>query len=356
MAEEPTVPAPAPPAASAHLPRLEDGAPSAALAFVGLNPALQKSLVFPAGVRLGAVNRAAAVRTSVGGKGQQAAIAACQFRALGLPTAVHLLQAAGGDTGEAVTRMLQLHDMAVTSLAAEGATRVCTTLLDHATGDATEVIEPSAPVVVTDAQLAEWMPPAARGVALCGTFPPGCDTAYASVAKHAAAAGVQWLLLDGYKGVVDVLNTHLVHVLKVNVEELKALVADNGVHDGADDGGSRVEAVATMARAAAAHWGLRVVAVTDGPRRAVLVDTAAGSAVQYTLPTLPPGPVNPIGCGDVVTGVMLRLLVHGLAPDAAFGWGLAAASASALHESGAHFDAAAVQSLGSDVTMAAVPM
>mmetsp|Transcript_28449 Transcript_28449/g.91848 ORF Transcript_28449/g.91848 Transcript_28449/m.91848 type:complete len:132 (+) Transcript_28449:173-568(+) len=71
------------------------------------------------------------------------------------------------------------------------------------------------------------------------------------------------------------------------------------------------------------------IAVTDGPRPAMLFHRAR--AWRLAVPTVPC--VNPIGAGDVCTGVFAHQLAVGDDTLAAFAWGLAAASARVVERS-----------------------
>ena len=80
---------------------------------------------------------------------------------------------------------------------------------------------------------------------------------------------------------------------------------------------------------------LRCAAITDGPGRAFI---AGQDAVhRIFIPPLP-GVCNPIGAGDVCSGVMLSELLAGSDPPEAFAAGLAAACASCLTQYAADFD------------------
>ena len=100
-----------------------------------------------------------------------------------------------------------------------------------------------------------------------------------------------------------------------------------------------------------AKFHLKGLAVTDGPRPAVLVTradkvTSIDSSTKldadqfrrtmYTLPSM--SVVNAIGCGDVVAAVTLAQHCGGMALAEAFQHGLAAGCAACLTENPAQYD------------------
>ena len=99
---------------------------------VGLNPALQKTLVFDRWER-GQVNRAREILVSVGGKGQQFSRAASHL----IPGMVTLAQFLGGENGDRIGRMIEHAGVNQITVASAGETRCCLTVIDAAAGDAT---------------------------------------------------------------------------------------------------------------------------------------------------------------------------------------------------------------------------
>jgi pantothenate kinase/fructose-1-phosphate kinase PfkB-like protein len=429
---------------------LVGGATVHQIVILGLNPCVQRTLVFcrppsdpanglapgpaaPSWER-GEVNRASAAAVSVGGKGQHTALAVLRHGAHARDDASAsartrvipvLFQFLGGDTGRFVAATLAAAaaaattstGMAVTDRSAgvriqqastdvgeERPTRTCVTLLDRAVGDMTELIEPSARVpsecvAALQASVLAAVDRAAA-VAIMGTAPPGAEGLYADVASAAAAAAAgaavhraagPLVLLDGSKGVGEPLATGGVTVLKVNADELAALAAQlapdarDAAMDTAGTPACRPADARTPAgivrnalrllrlygprRAGGAGGGLRFLAITNGPRPAVLVQAlpvdhvvestenggstpTASISVRvwtYSVPAVEAvcgRPVsNPIGAGDTVAGVLLTEWLRGVHPATAFAIALAAGSASCLTLTGAEWhdcDAAGV--------------
>ncbi|KAA0164740.1 hypothetical protein FNF31_02277 [Cafeteria roenbergensis] len=374
------------------------------LVFVGLSPALQRSIVLPgsagraqagaAGAQpwaKGGVQRASRCVVGVGGKGQNAA-AACA--ALPVPVLATVVQPVAGHEGRALVdaqraasgdrvRLMswKMHDPAAR-------TRVCCTLVDGSGACAeaeavTEVVEPSAPFSEQDAvglaslirqalgrhgpvacregedgqvgegeeevaqsasgphggrgsahggdgvgadddddddddaaaaaeEEEEAVPPVS-GLALMGSVPAGFDGAFALAVELAQRLrnpggrtlggltdGSPPVLLDGFRGeaVLRALRAGGIHVLKVNAEELRELAAaaltDAAAAAGAAEGAAsaidlpsrgahRFEALERAAVAVHRAFGLRLVAVTDGPRSAHLFDFRPSVAVTISL-------------------------------------------------------------------------
>ncbi len=311
---------------------------------VGLNPALQKTLVFDRLVR-GQVNRAREILTSVGGKGQQFSRAANHL----IPGMVTLSQFLGGENGERLGRMIEHAGVKQITVVSSGETRCCITAIDASTGDATELIEPSAAILPGEAGkllastlqfLAEGK---ASGLALCGTWPPGVDeTFYVALAQ---AKGNAILMLDSYRDISAVLATGQVDILKLNASELRSLAAAiRGKQAGEDD--RELTSIPEMARSVFETYKLRWLAVTAGPDTAWLFESPiAGSEpsracvwrfYEFRLPAIE-GVVNPIGAGDTVGAVFLAQLTAGSPAPTAFACGLAAGSASCRQLGGADF-------------------
>ena len=192
------------------------------------------------------------------------------------------------------------------------------------------------------------------GVALCGTVPPGCDTFYKSFADvletQCDALGEPLLLLDGFKGVEDVLSTGRVDVLKINVDEALAFTGAATVDVAAQK--LLHDPQALLSRSGA------LLALTDGPKPARLFCKSGGA---YTLHVPQIECVNAIGAGDVCAAIFLHQLVaarQGAQPaddaaDAAatdaFAWGLAAACARCTHELPTAFSREEVEAMRAQV-------
>jgi fructose-1-phosphate kinase PfkB-like protein len=103
---------------------------------VGLNPAFQSTLHFER-FRKGHVNRAVRKCNSIGGKGQNFAIAVSQY---GEKDKVTVFQCVGGMTGKYIEAYLDELEIDHVTIPLSKTTRTCTTVLDRQTGDMTELI------------------------------------------------------------------------------------------------------------------------------------------------------------------------------------------------------------------------
>ena len=161
-------------------------------------------------------------------------------------------------------------------------TRICTTLLEPER--TTELIDPSGGVTQAELdgllELLEGALASVHGVALCGTVPPGAHDLYGRLAHSLAArpeADGVMLLLDGCKGVESVLSSGRCDVLKINVDEARALTGT----DGADAAARRLlyDDDAPLRRPGS------LVALTDGPRPARLY-AKSGRAWRLDVPPI----------------------------------------------------------------------
>jgi 1-phosphofructokinase family hexose kinase len=137
----------------------------------GLSPAWQQILVFRQ-LQLGAVNRAVEATACASGKVLNVASAVA-----GLGAPVQTLCTLGGFTGDQVAQEFDARGLPAVWIRTSAATRVCTTLLDEATGRTTELVENVPPIASSEAQqfLARFRELAedARLIVITGSFPPG---------------------------------------------------------------------------------------------------------------------------------------------------------------------------------------
>ena len=279
---------------------------------VGANPAWQKVLQFAA-MRYNAVNRADSMWAFASGKGINFVRAANCWGA----AEAEVVQFAGGDNGKLLLDDLAKEGLKCKTFQVSEPTRCCTTLLSLHDNAMTEIIEPSkAPDAETEKAALEYIKSTAAtadAAALCGQVPAGMSAAfYLETAKAFAQQG-KTVLIDSYKNITQVLEECHKGILKINAEELQAL---SGIND-----------VPEAVKALLARYPLECVAITDGAQRAFL---GYGSDIYvYNVPEVPVV-VNPVGSGDTVSAVFLSEYVAGTAPETAFAYGIAAASANCM--------------------------
>lgn len=294
------------------------------IAVLGANPACQKTLFFPE-FRYGEVNRAARMEVLASGKGINFCRAAAHWgRAAGV-----LMQFTGGETGRFIREALAREHLAAVDTVVAGTTRCCVTCLDETRRVMTELIEPSAAVSESEAEdlLGNWREALtdAAAAAICGTLPDGSDyRLYRRAADLAHAAGKP-LLFDAWQELEPCLRSGD-NLLKINRSELAKLT-------GISDLRAALSALFRRCR-------LRFAAITDGADRAFASDGT--NLYTYEIPRVPEV-VNPIGCGDTASAVLLSEIVSGTEPPRAFQLALGAASANCMTSRPGSFDRAAAE-------------
>lgn len=301
---------------------------------LGANPAKQKTLFFKE-FHYGEVNRAARMEVFAAGKG----INFCRAARIWGRARGTLLQFVGGDNGRFVCERLDAEGMECRNISVAGETRCCVTCLDETRDTMTEVIEPSVAVTAAEAEhlLAEWarLLPEAAGAAICGSLPDGSDGAiYRRAAESAHAAQVP-ILFDAWKE-VDVCLQSGDNLLKINREELVKLTGEPDLRDGL--------------RRLFATCRVRFAAITDGADAAFASD---GKTFFRYAPPRVAHVVNPIGCGDTASAVMFSEIVAGTAPEEAFRYALAAASANCLTSFPGSFDRDAAEKFAAEMRFTA---
>ena len=285
----------------------------------GPNPAWQKTLTFDE-FRPREVNRALERDCRASGKGVNFARA---VRTWGTAVPV-VFQFSGGVNGRNLETWLRQEGIEFVSREIKDETRCCTTVLCKKNACMTELIEPSPSITPDDVlflkkQILPALPDAAA-LALCGTLPNGpLDGFYAALAKEAVHAG-KTVLMDSVAH-FDKTLTAGVPYLKINSGELLTVT-------GASD--PEAAALELLKR-----FPLQCAAITDGPDKAFIA--WQGTIHRIFIPPIS-GICNPLGAGDVCSGVMLSELLAGSSPVEAFTAGLAAACASCLKQYAAEFD------------------
>jgi len=287
----------------------------------GPNPAWQKTLAFNE-FRPHEVNRARECDLRASGKGINFARAA---RTWGLAHPV-VCQFSGGTNGYELTNRLKDEGIDFIGREIAGSTRCCTTVLCGKSASMTELIEPSPTVSADDVaclrdRISELIGDS-DALALCGTLPAGrIEGFYPEITAAAVRAGKP-VLMDSVEQFRETLSAG-VRYLKINSGELLALTGESD---------SEAAALGLLKQ-----FPLQCAAITDGPGRAFIA--WRDRIHRISIPDLP-GIHNPLGAGDVCSGVMLSELVAGSDPLKAFTAGLAAACASCLTRYAADFDRA----------------
>jgi len=302
----------------------------------GPNPSWQKTLAFDV-FHPQEVNRARERDCRASGKGVNFARA---VRTWGTASPA-VYQFAGGVNGRNLESWLRREGIESVSREIMDETRCCTTVLCRNCASMTELIEPSPSITREDAEfLLERISdalPGADALALCGTLPNNTPAGFYAGFSAAAARAGKPVLMDSVACFDETLAAG-VRFLKINSGELLSAT-----------GGSDPEAAAL---ALLDRFPLDCAAITDGPDRAFIV--RRGSVNRIFIPPVP-GIRNPLGAGDVCSGVMLSELLAGGDPVQAFAAGLAAACASCLTEYAAEFDRAEAIRIRGEMRIEAVP-
>ncbi|CAK0829207.1 unnamed protein product [Prorocentrum cordatum] len=359
---------------------------------IGLNAALQRRVGLE-DLRVGAVNRATDSSVGIGGKGQGAYVAALRLaRGVGGGAQPRLAMLLGsGPEGDQVASLLAAQAGGAGGPGAQDALwqrvasrcRVCTTLVDSRSGDATEIVEPSGRVEPEEWEallraVREEVGGGAAGCAVMGTTPPGVpEDGYTQLLRAACDRGTR-VLVDSVVGVGAALAAAAERgcqtVVKLNAREVLSLA-------GLPAPGGSESAVAadptTVARAALAWARSQPAAIcvcsvcwTDGPFPGGVVDVHSGRrwAVQRQS-ALRGAVVSPIGAGDSTAAGTLHMWCR--LEDAAaaacvpvdssrtvaeaFAYGMAVGAASCLTSSNADFDMADVRSIHEAMEVSELP-
>jgi len=306
---------------------------------LGLTPALQRTLLFD-GLEVGEVNRARQVVESAAGKALNTALVLAR---LGTPAQTAGFN--GGQTGRAIAGFLKAYgvDSALTPMSAD--TRVCSTLIDVASGKVTELVEearePGRAAVARFVRDNLKRTREAAMLVISGTLPPYAgDDFYVGFVRAAAQAGVP-VVIDSQKAA-------LIHVLferpllaKLTVRELAATLQEP----------MNSERRVLRGMRDLLGMGAQSVVVTQGAKPAYLV--TAKQAWRFTPPEVAKH-VNPIGSGDCTTAGIAHALLSGKSlPDAVCD-GLACGSANVESLTPADLDLKRVRLLRRSVTREAL--
>jgi 1-phosphofructokinase family hexose kinase len=261
-----------------------------------------------ASMRSGEVNRAEEVHWCASGKVINVAWA---LSSLGVE--VEMLSTIGGATGEAIRQQVEGQGIAGHWVPTNTATRVCTTLLDAASGAVTELVENTA--AVTDDELQQFARAYERCVkraelvVLTGSLPAGAPaTFYRDLLRATPCPAILdfrgpelWAALECRPLLV-----------KPNREELGRTVGRELQND------AELQAGITELQQRGAQW----VAITDGGRPLL------ASSLNQTVKLVPPrlDVVNPIGAGDCLAAGTAWGIVQGKEVPDALALGVAAAA------------------------------
>jgi 1-phosphofructokinase family hexose kinase len=278
----------------------------------GLTPAWQQIIVFE-NITPGEVNRAEQVHRCASGKAINAALAVAH---LGEKENSRLLTPSGGLHGQAMEDDLRRLAIPFRPIGTESATRVCTTLIDRRKREITELVENGPPWRREELDAFRHAfteeAAAAKVAILSGSLPDGCDVQYYDELLAAVPCPV----------VCDIRGPALLQALprrpllvKPNFQELQQTLGS--------ELSDEKELLAGMrsVNEQGAQWTM----VTRG-RESVFL-TSEEEAYRLEPISVPEEEVvNPIGCGDAVTGGFAWAMSEGATAEEAARIGLAAAA------------------------------
>ncbi len=299
---------------------------------VAPNPSIDRTLYIPR-LATGAVHRATAVRTTVGGKGLNVARAA---RILG--GEVLATGPLAGHTGRLLADLAAAEGMnADWYWLKSGEIRICL-LINHETGDATVINEPGEPPSGVDwagfAAHVERLAGRARAVVLAGSLPPGINPAALSELARAVAAGKREIYLDtSGAALATALAQPTGLVIKINRAELTA-----GLNLSGQD--FSIEKVVQAGQTLLARGAAQVV-VTLGGEGALAI--TPGECWQANAP--PVDVISTVGSGDSMLAGLAVARLEGRSIEAALAFGVACGAANAATHLPGQFERGMVEAL-----------
>ena len=339
---------------------------------VGLNPALQRSIKLD-NVVLGSVNRGIEASVGIGGKGQDVIVAAnCMLTKDKKENIPSLLQFLGeGSEGNMLADLIEkITDIKKNSaddfsIRTKAKCRTCITLVDTKTKEATEIIEPSEPILESEVQsllkrvTEEYNGEIKlKGLVIMGSCPPNCpDDLYSKIILNTCNSNSK-IILDTATGLNHCFNICKnlgnTPILKVNAREIcklaNVITSSGSESANATPLNSVIDACKVLGSKYQTSF---YAAITDGPFNAYLLKYSYPNTItswQYTLPPLHKSFVNPIGAGDAVaSGLSMYIcdMIDEISDEEldfdkklmkAFAWGLSCGSSSCLTSKNSVFD------------------
>ena len=229
--------------------------------------------------------------------------------------------AVGGVTGRYIEDLLDEAGVPRLSVPIAGRTRICLTVLSHATGHPYRFV-PQGPVLSKQ----EWQEVLDRietveasWIVVSGSLPPGAPLdAYAQVARLAARRGVL-VALDTSGPALQAALDAGVELVKPSLSELETIAGHK-----LRTPGEQEAACASLVESGAA----RIVALTLGTQGALCV--TRDSRFRLAAPAEKTGAA--VGAGDSFLAALVLALSRGADPHDAISWGVAAGAAAASSE------------------------
>ena len=280
---------------------------------LGTTPTVQRSMIFDR-FEINDVNRAAEVREYASGKSPNVARV---LKSLGAdPLEVGFV---GGDRGRFLLVNLQAAGIRCDFVVVNATTRLCTTVIDRATGTATELVEESAPLTqadwdTMDQKLAPLLTQASIWI-FSGSLPPGAPQEFYAKWLPLAVSQKATVILDARGEPLQLALKHRGFIAKLNRQELAATVGRP--LEAFEDFKTAVREIATAAGAAI---------VTMGSEGALASD---GRSIWRLIPPKVKA-ISAVGSGDAFAAGLALELSRGRALEQSLPYAAACGAANAL--------------------------
>ncbi len=299
----------------------------------GLSPAWQQTLCFEA-LRIGEVNRAIEACWSASGKVLNVGIALAHLQ---VPS--HTLSIVGGWAREPIEAEFRACHANATWISTAAPTRVCTTVLDRASKQTTELVQNATPITAAELQAFReaflQLAPQATCIVITGSMPSGTPTTF----WHDLLRNVTVPTVLDIRGpeLLAVLPLHPA-IIKPNREELGHTVGKP-----LDDDAALADAIRVMQ-----SRGAKSLVVTQGSKA---LWVGQSSHVWRLEPPRVERVVNPIGCGDCLTAGLAWGVVEGRSLLDAVKLGMACAAQNVAQLLPGRLDAPAARQLAARIVV-----
>jgi tagatose 6-phosphate kinase len=305
---------------------------------LGTTPTVQRSMTFSQ-VRIDDVNRAAQVQEYASGKAPNVARV---LKTLGAePVCVGF---AGGDRGRFLLDDLQHAGVRCDFVNVAAPTRLCTTVIDQATGTATELVEESLPIGPAgwdemDRRLRALLPTSKNWI-FSGSLPPGApQDFYARWLPLARECGAR-LILDARGEPLRLAMEHPGFVVKLNRDELAATLGRS--LDSPEDLKQAALAITPAGGAAIVTMGSQGAVASDGQ-----------NVWRLTPPKVKA--VSAVGSGDAFAAGLALGLLRGKSLPESLALAAACGAANAMTALAGHLNPSDVERLVSEAVVSPSP-
>lgn len=302
---------------------------------VGLTPALQQTMEFPA-IDCGEVNRAATTTVTVAGKAANVARVLHTLGSTPLLTGFN-----GGDSGRRLAGLLAAEGIRQRFVACPHPTRTCVTVVERKRHRVTELVEEATlpgPAYWRELRaVIDELLRTVQAVAVSGNLPPSAPTDfYAWVAARANRADVPLVIDSSQNALIESLPNRPL-LAKLNRRELAATFGRTRLRE-AD--------VLRKAKRLCTRGAVQAL-ITDGARGAWL---ASAAGIWHARPPAIEA-VNPIGSGDAVTAGFLHAWLTTRNPQESLRIGVACGTANALTRTPGDVRAADVRAIATTLSL-----